>query len=1105
MSDTRQWLEALGLGQYADAFDENALDWELLPDLTDELLEKVGVSAVGHRMKVLKAAAALAAAPAPVAGPAPTPSPEAERRQLTVMFCDLVGSTALSERLDPEDLRALMTAYRDAAGAVVARYDGTVAQYLGDGLMIYFGWPNAHEDDAVRAVRAGLDIVATVKGLAAPDPLAVRIGIATGPVVVGHSADEQSDASLAVGETPNIAARLQSLAEPDAVILADNTRRLIAGTFELDDLGSHDVKGISAPVSVYRVVGESALESRFEAAHQIALTPLVGRDEEIGLLLKRWEQACDGDGQIVVVSGEPGIGKSRITQTLRERIGGEAHVRLRYQCSPYHINSAFHPIIDQLARAARFAREDGAEARLDKLESLLRQTPGEAPAPLALFATMLSLPADRFPPLPPSAQQQKQDFIAALADQTVALSTSSPVLMIFEDAHWIDPSTLEALDRVIDRIQDAAVLLVITCRPEFAVPWTARGHVTLHSLNRLGRRQGADMVARVSGGKAMPDEVLDQIIAKTDGVPLFVEELTKTVLEAGFLRAEKDRYVMDGPLPPLAVPATLQDSLMARLDRLGGVKEIAQIGACIGREFGYDLLSEIAPRNGLDTALDELLASELIFRHGHGEEATFSFKHALVQDAAYESLLKSRRQEIHANIASALRSRQASPELIAYHYTEAQRFDDAIPYWLLAGQSASETSALAEAAGHLRRGIEIIESLPATPQREQKEFRFRTLSGSIYIALHGFAAPETVAAYNRAYELRDTVDDPEDLVPMFYGLWVIRNVLSEHGEALTFADSILETADTADNVLTRMLGYRMRGTSRLYLGRMADARRDLEASLELYRPGEHDALAYRYAQDPVIAGQSILAWNLALAGYADQALQLAEQIVDRAETLAHAPSSGWAYNFAGLRIGMLRRDWNRIETFIDRLRALSRQHGLAHWLELANIADGWRRACAGEEQGLQQIKIDLNDRLKNKPERLYLPETYAQLAEAHLECGSAQAAHDAITAALEIVARTDERFYEAELYHIRGKALLAIEPNADAAAAEAFEHAIDIAQSQQAKLWELRASTSLARHRQSQGRATEARDLLAPVYDWFTEGFDTPDLLAAKALLQELN
>jgi class 3 adenylate cyclase/predicted ATPase len=1101
MTDTRQWLEELGLGQYADTFDENALEWELLPDLTDELLEKLGVSAVGHRMKMLKAAAALAAAPAPLASPAPTLSPEAERRQLTVMFCDLVGSTALSERLDPEDLRALMTAYRDTAGAVVARYDGTVAQYLGDGLMIYFGWPNAHEDDAIRAVRAGLDILAAVKGLAAPEPLAVRIGIATGPVVVGHSANEQSDARLAVGETPNIAARLQSLAEPDSVILADSTRRLIAGTFDLDDLGSHDVKGISAPVSVYRVVGESTLESRFEAAQLIGLTPLVGRDEEIGLLLKRWEQACDGDGQIVVVTGEPGIGKSRITQALRERIGGEAHVRLRYQCSPYHINSAFHPIIDQLARAARFEREDGAEARLDKLEALLQQTPGDAPAPLAPFATMLSLPAERYPPLPPNPQQQKQDFIAALADQTVALSTSGPVLMIFEDAHWVDPSTLEALDRVIDSIQGASVLLVITCRPEFAVPWTARGHVTLHSLNRLGRRQGADMVTRVTGGKAMPDEVLDQIIAKTDGVPLFVEELTKTVLESGFLRAEEDRYVLDDPLPPLAVPATLQDSLMARLDRLGAVKEIAQIGACIGRDFEYDLLSEISPRNDLDTALDELLASELIFRHGSGKEAIFSFKHALVQDAAYESLLKSRRQEIHANLASILRSREASPELIAHHYTEAQRFDDAIPFWLSAGQSASETSALTEAAGHLRRGIEIIESLPATPQREKMEFRFRTLSGSIFIALHGFAAPQTIAAYNRAYELRDTVDDPEDLAPMFYGLWVIRNVRSEHAEALTFAESILETADAGDDVLTRMLGYRMRGTSRFYIGRMADARRDLEDSLELYRTGEHDALAYRYAQDPVIAAQSISTWNLALAGHADQALHLADQIVDRAETLAHAPSSAWAYNFAGLRIGILRRDWNRIETFSERLRALSRQHGLAHWLELANVADGWRRAFAGEAQGLEHIKTDLSDRLKNKPERLYLPEIHAQLAEAHLECGSAQAANDAITAALQIVAQTGERFHEAELYHIRGKALLSVDQDA---AAEAFEQALDIAQSQQAKLWQLRAATSLARLRRAQGKAQDAHDLLAPVYDWFTEGFDTPDLTEAKALLDEL-
>ncbi|MDP6951965.1 MAG: AAA family ATPase, partial [Alphaproteobacteria bacterium] len=870
--DIRAWLEAHGLAQHAAGFEAQEIDLEALPELTDDDLKELGL-AIGPRRKILKAIRESGtAAPAAAAR-----TQKAERRQITVMFCDLVGSTALSEKLDPEDLRSLMQDYRKAAGAVIERYGGHVAQYLGDGLMTYFGWPQAHEDDAERAVRASLEIVETVDAM----NLAVRIGIATGPVVVGHSGEEKSDARLAVGETPNIAARVQALAEPNAVVMAQSTRRLVAGTFALEDLDAHALKGLSTPISLYRVVAESTMETRFEAAHQIGLTPLVGRDEEIGLLLKRWEQAKDGDGQIVVISGEPGIGKSRITQTLRERIGEQTHVRLRYQCSPYHTNSAFHPILDQLARAARFERDDGAEARLDKLEDLLRQTPGSVPAPLALFAAMLSLPADRYPPLPPSPQQQKQDFIAALADLTVALSTSSPVLMIFEDAHWVDPSTLEALDRIVDSVQDAAVLLVVTCRPEFAVPWAARGHVTLHSLNRLGRRQGANMVARVTGGKALPEEVLDQIIAKTDGVPLFIEELTKTVLEAGFLREEHDRYILEGPLPTLAVPATLQDSLTARLDRLGAVKEIAQIAACIGRDFTLELLSEIAPRTGLEAALEELVASELIFRRGSGAEATYACKHALVQDAAYDSLLKPRRQDIHADIASVLRARQASPVLIAHHFTEARQFDDAIPFWLMAGQAASEKSALFEAAGHLRRGIGIIETQPATTHRPMQEFRFRILSGSIFIALHGFAAPETVAAYNRAYALRDTVGDPEDLVPMFYGLWVIRNVCSEHAEALTFAESILEAAGGDVDVLTRMLGYRMRGTSRFYLGRMADARQDLEASLELYRPGEHDALAYRYAQDPVIAGQSILVWSSGLSGYADQALEIAERSLAR--------------------------------------------------------------------------------------------------------------------------------------------------------------------------------------------------------------------------------
>ena len=569
MSDIRQWLEGVGLERYAEAFEENEVTLDLARDLTDTDLEKLGVAILGHRKTLLRAidklgepqpqaeaepgesAAALDQAGAP---PQTEGVREAERRQLTVMFCDLVGSTALSERMDPEELRGVMQAYRKACSDVIGRYDGHVAQYLGDGVMVYFGWPTAHEDDAGRAVRAGLDIVEAVAALEAEAALAVRVGIATGLVVVGESgADEGADAKLAVGETPNIAARIQGLAESGTVAIAQNTRRLLGGAFALDDLGTHDAKGVSGGLTVHRVLGTAETESRFEATHSAALTPLVARESEISLLLDRWDQAKDGEGQVLLLSGEPGIGKSRMLQVLTERLAGESHTRLRYQCSPYYTNSAFYPLITQIERASGFAREDTPEQKLDKLEATLAQGTDDVAAQAPLIAAILSLPLDRYPPLTLSPQKQKELAISAFAEQVVGLAARHPVLMVVEDAHWIDPTTMETIGAVIERVERAPVLLLITYRPEFEPPWSGHGHIATLALTRLSRRQGQAMVEKVTGGKALPDTVLNQIVAKTDGVPLFVEELTKTVLEAGFLSEESDRYVLDGPLPPLAI------------------------------------------------------------------------------------------------------------------------------------------------------------------------------------------------------------------------------------------------------------------------------------------------------------------------------------------------------------------------------------------------------------------------------------------------------------------------------------------------------------------------------------------------------------------------
>jgi class 3 adenylate cyclase len=698
--DVAVWLRDLGLQQYEALFRENDIDVEVLSDLTDADLEKIGVSC-GHRKRLLKAVAALAspAAALPAATPIPPVADAAERRQLTIMFSDLAGSTALSARLDPEDMREVIRAYQDACSGAVARYDGFLAKFMGDGVLAYFGFPRAHEEDAERAVRAGLDIAAVVAKLEtrANEKLEVRIGIATGIVVVGDLVGQGSAQEQAViGDTPNLAARLQALAEPGAVVIAESTRRLLGGAFELKPLGSQVLKGFDAPVPAWTALREAENVSRFEASRSQHLTPFVGREHEVALLLDRWREASEGEGQVALISGEAGIGKSRVLSALSERIGDEPHVRVRYQCSPHHVNDAFYPITSQIWHAARFVSGEPAAARLDKLEAMIARSGLEGKDIAPLVAGLLSIPVeDRYPPLEMAPAEQKERTIAALIALFAGLTKDAPVLALLEDAHWIDPTSLDVFSRLIDRLPGLRALLVVTFRPEFAAPWVGRAHVASLQLNRFGRRPAIAIVDRVTGGKALPAEILEQIVAKTDGVPLFVEELTKTVLESSMLREEDGGYVLASALTPLAIPSTLQDSLMARLDRLAPVKETAQVAAAIGREFSYRLPEAVSPIQGaeLQDALAQLMAAELIHGRGAPPEATYVFKHVLVQETAYSSLLRSRRQRMHADIARALEEKftdqvAGAPATIARHYTEAGLADPAARYWLAAGELA---------------------------------------------------------------------------------------------------------------------------------------------------------------------------------------------------------------------------------------------------------------------------------------------------------------------------------------------------------------------------------------------------------------------------------
>jgi class 3 adenylate cyclase len=736
------WLEKLGMSEYAQRFAENGIDVSVLRYLTDQDLEKIGVL-LGHRRKMLAAIAELVGAVRAPPQPAltePKPRDTAERRQVTVMFSDLVGSTALAARMDPEDLRELISGYQQCVAETVQRFGGFVAKYMGDGVLVYFGYPHAHEDDTERAVRAGLELVQAVGRLKSSAPLQTRVGIATGLVVVGDligtgAAQEQA----VVGETPNLAARLQAIAEPNMVVIAESTRKLLGNLFDLHDLGAQDLKGINGRVSAWAALRPAAVESRFEALHAGGLTELVGREEELEILLRRWSKVKSGEGQVVLLSGEAGIGKSRLTAALRERLVGKQHTQLRYFSSPQHKDSPLYPIIGQMQHAARLTHEDSPQAKLDKLDAMLAQT-STPTEDVALFSEMLSLVNDgRYPVLALLPQERREKTLKALISQIELLERDCPLLMIFEDVHWTDPTSLEVLGRVVDRIATLRVLLIVTFRPEFEAPWIGRPYVSSITINRLAKREIVDMIGNLIGNKFLPENIRRDIIERSDGIPLFVEEITKAVIEAESEGAALGAVSVI-PSAPLRVPATLHASLMARLDRLGSAKEMAQIGAAIGREFSHALLAAVVnqPEEELGLSLDRLIAAGLLLRQGTAPHATYAFKHVLVRDAAYSTLLRSRRQELHSQIVSVLQREFAElvvsqPELLAHHCSEGGMIFDAIEYCLLAAQRATAASNNKEKIAHIARGLNLLEQIPTSDERAA-DLRIRfTLSGALFL------------------------------------------------------------------------------------------------------------------------------------------------------------------------------------------------------------------------------------------------------------------------------------------------------------------------------------------------------------------------------------
>jgi class 3 adenylate cyclase/predicted ATPase len=1115
--DIGGWLRGLGLERYEQAFRENEIDLRVLPELTADDLKELGVAAIGHRRLLLKAIADLAAdAGRPAAEDVPAASPanataEAERRQLTVMFCDLVGSTPLSTRFDPEDLREIIGAYHRCVAHTVGRFGGFVAKYMGDGVLIYFGYPEAHEDDAERAARAGLAVIDAVGRLATQEPLNVRIGVATGLVVVGDligagAAQERG----VVGETPNLAARLQALARPGTLVVADSTRRQIGTLFGIEDLGPQPLAGFAEPQRAWRVVGESGVVSRFEALRS-GTTPLVGRDEELHLLLRHWQQAKSGEGRVVLVSGEPGIGKSRLTAALSQRIETEPHIRLRYFCSPHDQESALYPFIDQLERAAGFTRDDTNATKLDKLEALL----GDAaePGDISLIAEMLSLSGgERFPPLDLSPPRKKERTLAVLLRQLQALARRQPVLMIFEDLHWIDPTSREVLDLTVEKITGLPVLLVVTYRPEFQPPWAGGSQVTVIALNRLGRNEGATLVHRLAGNLgALPPDVVDEIVERTDGVPLFVEEVTKAVVEAGADRG----YAPISAVPPsaLAVPATLHASLLGRLDRLGpAAKTVAQVGAAIGRDFSHELLAAAAPlaEPELQGALRRLVEAGLVFQRGVPPTAEYLFKHALVQDTAYSTLLRGPRQALHRRIAEALEQRSPDlvgtrPETLAHHYGEAAMADKAITYWHLAGKSSVAKSAVREAIAQLRRGLRLLDGLPETRERKQLELDIHVTLTAALMAGKGYANPEVVAALERANRLVTEIGAVGTPVhfSVLYGLWVSNLGAGAIAAALEHATNFLSSAQSQPSSGPLLVGHQILGHSLMLSGDYVTALPHLETAASLYRPDEDRDDALRYGQDIGVAALVQLSWALWHRGYPDQSARAADRALAYSRQLGNAHTLAHALYFAGMA-AVFARDVATACAYGNDCETVTSEHGFVHWAARGWILQGWANAQQGEATtGIARIRDGLAG-AQATGTRILTPFHLALLAEALALAGKIEEALAALDDALATAAASGERGSDAEIHRLRGE-LTGRLPYPDPAKAEdSFRTALAIAREQNTRGYELRAATSLARLWREQGGRGEARDLLAPAYGWFTEGFDTPDLKDAKRLLDEL-
>jgi class 3 adenylate cyclase/predicted ATPase len=1113
MQQIADWLQKLGLGQYAQRFAENDISFSILPDLTDQHLEKIGVASLGHRLRLLRAIAELTGrekeAPKPagpttaaIAAPTVTTSAEAagERRHVTVLFCDLVDSTSISSKLDAEEWRDLVGAFLDAASAAVMDMGGKIAKKLGDGLMALFGYPIAQENDTERAVRAALAIQRALAELnrknadSGMPALAARIGIDSGLVVI-DAADE------VFGDVPNIAARAQGLAEPGSVVITARVQRQIAGLFIVEERGSHNLKGVPEPVTLFRIVRVSGAGRRSGQRH---LTPMVGRDEEVAILMRRWERARHGDGQLVLIVGEPGLGKTRLLEEFHSRLRDTPHTWTEWSFLQLLQNTPLHPIAEWGRQ--RFGGSDvPSEQRLADLENSLAQVKLDPKENVPLLAPLLDirLPQDRASPLTPDELRRRQ--LAALVAWSMASARIQPVVLALEDLHWADPTSLDVLRGIAERGALAPLFVVATTRPEFRASWGMRSHHSTISLAPLDRTQVRDMVAELSARRALPQEVIDGVSERTGGVPLFVEEVTRLLLERG----------QQGDIH--AIPPTLQQSLTARLDRLGPAREVAQIAAVIGRDFSYTLLRAVAGTDEppLRMALHRLAETDILLVQGVPPGSDYRFKHALIQDAAYENLLKSRRQLLHRRIGEVLRDGVAGtaapePELLAHHFTQAGLTEAAVEWWGKAGQRSLERSALVEAVAQFTRALDQIATLPATPALRRKHIMLQVALVTPLIHVKGYAAPETKAAAERARllieqaeSLREAPEDPLLLFSVLYGFWVSSFVAFNGNVMRQLAAEFLALAERQATPVPRMVGHRNMGVSLLHTGEFEESLVHFDRAMALYDPAEHRHLATRFGQDVRVAilfHRSLGHWAL---GYPERALADADYAVEDAHEIGQAATLMPALALTSLT-HIHCGNYERAIGQVDEVIALADEKGALFWKMGGNLLKGYILAVTGKtSDAIQRITVGIST-WRSTGATVWLPMFLTSLAWAHAELDQLDNASRCVDDALTTIETTDERWCEAEVYRIAGELVLKY-PDPDIAKARAyFERALATSRKQHARSWELRAAMSMAQLCCNQDKRDEARDLLAPVHGWFTEGLDTLDLTRSKALLDAL-